>query len=223
MFARILAILVCLWVAGPRIGRAEPAHQPGHTLVVYLKTDPGQPTHPIEQMTREADALMAAAGYTISWRLLGGVRDDGDSSLVVIELRGVCEAPQPTAPMEYLSSGASLASTAVADGKVLPYSQLECENLTRLVGPSLTREVAGRREYLYGRAMGRLVAHELFHVLVKSRAHEDAGIAKRSFSANDVLAEHFEFELGSLDKLHDSTRASAGIETESLDSGTRGR
>ena len=224
MFARLLAILICLWVADPRFGRAEPASPPGREVVVYLKTDPAQPAQPIKEMTHEADALMATAGYAISWRALGGsARDASAASLAVIELRGVCQAPQPAAPVESLTAGTSLASTAVADGKVLPYSQLECENLTRLLAAALAKEAADKRDYLYGRAMGRLVAHELFHVLVGTRDHEGSGIAKRSFSANDVLAEHFEFELTALDKFRDSPSDDSGTAEESFDSAARGR
>jgi hypothetical protein len=224
MFARLLAILICLWVADPRFGRAQPASPPGRQLVVYLKTDSGQPSQPIADMAREANALMAAAGYTISWRNLdGSSRDAGDASVVVIELRGVCEAPQLAAPVESLMAGASLASTAVADGKVLPYSRLECENLTRLLAPSLAKESTGKRDYFYGRAMGRLVAHELFHVLIGTRDHDGAGIAKRSFSAKEILADHFEFELTALDKLRDPTGGGSGKEMETFDGGARGR
>src|SRR5260370_36714044 len=101
MFARLLAILICLWVADPRFGRANPASPPGRNLVVYLKTDSGQPSQPIAEMAREANALMAAAGYTISWRNLdGSSRGAGGASVGVIELRGLCEAPPPDSPID---------------------------------------------------------------------------------------------------------------------------
>jgi hypothetical protein len=223
MFARLLAILICLWVADPRFGRADPVSSPGHEIVVYLKSDADQPSQPIQEMKREADALMTTAGYTISWRMLGSSpRDASEAPLAVIELRGVCEAPQPAAPVDSLTGGTSLASTAVADGKVLPYSQLECENLTRLLAAALAKEAADKRNYLYGRAMGRLVAHELFHVLIGTRDHETSGIAKRSFSAKDALAEHFEFELTALDKFRDSPSEHSGTAAEeTFDTGAR--
>jgi len=224
MFARLLAILICLWVSDPRLGRAEPASQPGRELVVYLKAEPGQPPQPIEEMTREADSLMASAGYSVSWRLLGGSTHDAvDGHLVVIELRGNCQPPKPSATIEPLAAGTSLASTAVADGKVLPFSQLECENLTRLLASTLAKEAPVKRDYLYGRAMGRLVAHELFHVLLGTLDHDEAGIAKPSFSAKDILADHFEFEFTALAKFRDSASGDSGGEVESFDSGSRGR
>jgi hypothetical protein len=224
MFARLLAILICLWVSGPRLGRAEPASQPGRELVVYLKTAPGQTSPPIAAMEHEADALMATAGYNISWRKLDrSTEDAAAASLAVLQLRGVCRIPEPFAPLDPLPTGTSLASTAVADGKVLPYSQLECGNLTRFLAPSLRKEAPGKRTFLYGRAMGRLVAHELFHVLIGTRGHDDAGVGKRSFSTQDILAEHFEFEPSALDKFRGSAPESLTATTQDFNSGARGR
>ncbi len=114
MFAPLLAILICLWVADPRIGSAEPASSPDREVVVYLKADPGQRIQPVQEMRREADALMAAAGYAISWRdLAESPRGTSDAFLAVIELRGACHAPEPAAPVEALMEESSLASTAV--------------------------------------------------------------------------------------------------------------
>ncbi len=64
--------------------------------------------------------------------------------------------------------------------------------------------------------MGRLVAHELFHVLIGTLDHDSAGIAKRGFSAHDILADHFEFELTSVQKFRDS-------DAEDPDNATRSR
>jgi len=224
MFARLVAILICLWVADPRLGRAEPAGSPVRELVVYLKTSISQSAEPVEEMAHEAEAIMSSAGYTIEWRDLGrSGHDAGDAFLVVIELKGVCEAPEPGAGLAPLMAGTSLASTAVADGKVLPYSQLECGNLSKLIGPSIASEPTRKREFLYGRAMGRLVAHELFHVLIGTRDHDDGGVAKRAFSAKDILADHFEFEVTSLDQLRDSGAGGAGSEVLTIDGNPRAR
>jgi hypothetical protein len=63
------------------------------------------------------------------------------------------------------------------------------------------RETVARRDFLYGRAMARVVAHELYHVLLKTADHAHAGIARSCFTAEDLLTEHFEFEGATLAKL----------------------
>jgi hypothetical protein len=199
MFARLLTTLSCVLSIAPCFVLAESAGSPQRDLVVYLKGNSNQSGMPLQEMKREVKALMQTAGYHVEWRDLEKSRHDVvGASLVVLELRGVCQVPQRAASVEPLRVAASLASSAVVNSEVLPFSWLECETLTKLLGPSLAKEPGGRRDFLYGRAMGRLVAHELLHVLTKARGHDDAGIGKPSFSAKDVLAEHFEFESTSI-------------------------
>jgi hypothetical protein len=58
-----------------------------------------------------------------------------------------------------------------------------------------------RREFLYGRAMGRVVAHELYHILSNEPGHEEGGVAKPFFTTRDVLADQFNFNHATLAKL----------------------
>ena len=58
----------------------------------------------------------------------------------------------------------------------------------------------GRREFLYGRAMGRVVAHELYHILSNEPGHDEDGVAKPSFTTRDVLADQFNFNHATLAK-----------------------
>jgi hypothetical protein len=224
MFARILVILVCFLDAASRQGLAEPVDPPHRKLVVYLKTAPGQPAPPAEEMKREVDALMDGAGYSVSWRSPADYgRDEGDASVIVSELRGTCQAPRLGMMLEPPPAGATLASTVVSDGNVLPFILVDCATVTGLLAPALPNEAATRRNFLYGRALGRVVAHELFHALTRTREHDDGGVAKRSFRASDILAEHFEFELATLKRFRESTTVGSGADDGNLDAGAAGR
>jgi hypothetical protein len=202
MSARFLATPCCLLSIALCVGRAETVTPPARELVVYLTAVPHQPLPPIQEMQREVKTLMQTAGYRIEWRdSASSKRDVSDASVFVLQLRGVCQAPERPSAVEPLGKSVSLASSAVVDGEVLPFSWLECETLARLLAPSLAKEPGAKREYLYGRAMGRLVAHELLHVLTNTRGHDDSGVGKLSFSAKDVLSERFEFEHPSIARL----------------------
>jgi hypothetical protein len=224
MFARILVILVCFLDAELRPGLAEPVSPPHRKLVVYLKTAPGQPQPPAEEMKREVNALMEDAGYSVSWRSPGDYgRDEGDAAVIVSELKGICEVPRPGTLLEPPATGATLASTAVSNGQVLPFIAVDCATVTRLLASALPNEAATRREFLYGRALGRVVAHELFHALTGTREHDDGGVAKHSFRASDILAEHFEFELATLKRFRASTTVGLDTDDGNLDVGAAGR
>jgi hypothetical protein len=151
-------------------------------------------------MQREVNALMKAAGYRVDWRIAGESPATEATALVVMELRGTCLAPDSSTSLDRLEDGSILASTAVSDGQILPFSWVNCESVTKLLGHSIA---GSRKNFLYGRAIGRLVAHELYHILTKERHHAESGVAKAAFSAQDLLAEHFEFEQTALASLRD--------------------
>jgi hypothetical protein len=93
----------------------------------------------------------------------------------------------------------------VIDGSVEPFSHIYCAALNGLLAPALSRSPAAFRSYLYGRALGRILAHELYHVIVKTRDHDSAGVAKPCFSVEDLLSSGFEFEPVTLARLHSET------------------
>jgi hypothetical protein len=223
MFARILVVFVCFFGAVLHLGLAEPVNPPHRKLVVYLKTDAGQPQPPAEEMKREVDALMEGAGYSVSWRSARDFgQDEGDAAVIVSEFQGICEVPRPGTILAPPEAGAILGSTAVSDGAVLPFIRIDCVTLARLLAPALPN-VETRRNFLYGRALGRVVAHELFHALTGTREHDDSGIAKHSFRASDILAEHFEFELTTLKRFRESPAVGSDTDDGNFDAPAAGR
>jgi hypothetical protein len=202
MFARLLATL-CLWnlVVGNSWGNSrEPSSS---ELVVYLSADSGQSPRVMEYMKRELSQLMLTAGYDVVWRDAHASRPgETASTLIVARLQGMCAmAPGDLAEAWPPEKPVSLASTSVVDGRVLPFSFVNCGNLTRTLAPALVNEPGARREFLYGRAVARVLAHEFYHVLLGTAEHAAGGVAKPCFSPGDLVTEHFEFEQASLIKL----------------------
>jgi hypothetical protein len=176
---------------------------PNARLAVYLSVGPNQPAAPLEQMKRELTGLMQAAGYQVIWQDPRSPDKTGETSaLVVLELRGSCGLPPGYYHAERsVDSGASLAETSVTEQGVLPFSWVNCANLSRMIGPALSNEAPGQRDYLYGRAIARVVAHELYHVMMGSRDHGHEGVAKPRFTTSELLNERFDFDHASLAKL----------------------
>jgi hypothetical protein len=183
--------------------------------VVYLRTGGHQPAAPIEHMKRELSALMREAGFRVEWRSLDSEQRDSTDGpyLAVLELNGTCGIGPwaPNVAAEVRTS--SLASTSVSDGHVLPFSKVNCAVVTRSVMPALLREAGAQRDFLYGRAMARVVAHELYHVLLKTPDHAHTGIARNCFTAEDLLTERFEFEGATLARLRTESATVVGEES----------
>jgi hypothetical protein len=195
MSARLLAaccLLDCVVV--PALGLSTDL--PESPLVVYLSSGV-QPERPLLYMKLELARLMRSAGYHVEWSdAHDRTPPSTDAALAVVELRGTCELSNlPSRRVE------ALASTPVSDGRILPYSSVDCASLTRMLAGPLANEPGARRDFLYGRAMARVLAHELYHVLAQTGDHSHKGIARAGFSANDLVAERLEFEQGTLAKL----------------------
>lgn len=197
MCARTAALFCCILTCLPVAG-AEDSGLAATDLVVYVNAGTNQSAPPLAFMRREAEALMRTAGYSVRWRAGGDA-----PNVVVVNLAGKCTVPMsPLLGAEPPDDNQpSLASTAVQDGVVLPFSRIDCAELTRMLSGVFSSEAPARRTYLYGRAMGRLLAHELYHILAQTRDHASAGIGKPCFTAADLVTDRFEFESVALSRL----------------------
>jgi hypothetical protein len=54
---------------------------------------------------------------------------------------------------------------------------------------------------ILGRALGRVIAHELYHIVGQTAEHHDTGVAKAVFSIRDLKNPRFEFDAWSLDRM----------------------
>lgn len=212
MSARLLA-LVGLSIVSSTLGRSESIERPATTaaaqrkVVVYLRSTAAQSAEALGEMRHETSMLLDPAGYSLEWRSSDQSPETSDF-LSVVELKGHCDAEQGGARVE---NGAKLATTAVSDGKILPFTSIDCPLVSRFVAPSLAEADERSRVRLLGRAMGRILAHELYHILADTHGHDESGASKASFSARDVLSAHFDFSEAAIARV---SRPSEGARPE---------
>jgi hypothetical protein len=175
----------------------------GSDVLVYLDAGSNADSVSLGYMRHETEALLRTAGYHVDWLNAHGTQQpDTTANLIVLRLIGTCAAPPGQSVAAPFAEGLShLATTSMVDGRILPYSQVDCQSLTRLLSVPLNPDGPARRNYLYGRAMGRLVAHELYHILGQTVEHSRGGVGKQCFTLADLTAEVFEFEPGALAQL----------------------
>jgi hypothetical protein len=196
MFARSLALFALL-----SISVAASDLPPANSITIYLKSGAAD-VAAVSYMERELSGLMQTAGYRLEWvNASAAIPDVRNGQLVVLSLTGDCTVEQSFGESSADSGIESLASTPVSDGEILPFSTLHCDTLNRVLGGAFAKASDQRRPWLYGRAMARLAAHELYHVLTNMRGHSQEGVSKPCFSARDLLADHFEFESAALAKM----------------------
>ena len=103
----------------------------------------------------------------------------------------------------------TLGLTHVAEGEILPFSELDCDRVRNFVQPKLARKNRLRADQLLGRALGRVLAHELYHMLAKTAAHGLSGIATATLTAEELV--------GGQPRLH--AEQSEGIRRSLLEAG----
>jgi hypothetical protein len=149
-------------------------------------------------MRLELRDLMMPTGLNFSWTT--AQNSSHADRLIVVEFRGDC---RPGAgPAGKFKNRTSLASTSVTDGKVLPFTWVDCNALNQFLRSALEASPMGDRDEMYGRAIARLLAHEFYHVLTQTESHTKMGITKESFSTKDLMASSFAFEPDAVAQLH---------------------
>jgi hypothetical protein len=183
------ALSVCLSLEAAAAASLPGAARP--EVAVSFKSDTQIPPRIISSLRSELETMMRSAGYHLDWNATELANLSSFS--IDVELRGACAvASHASAGQEH--TGVPLASSAVRDGRILPRTWVNCDSVQALLAPHLASQPAARRDYLTGRAVARLIAHEFYHVLSQSRLHASAGIARDALNATDLLQESASFE-----------------------------
>jgi hypothetical protein len=167
-----LLILLPVCVAYPRV-----------SVTVVLQFDDRYSELSIGEMKTEAQALVSDSGVALSWRRIDQLSSsESFPRMVVVRLRGVCDMSRPAPPLS--PEPVSLGSTYILGGEPSPFSDIECDRIRSSLGAH-----AGRGDLVFGRALGRVLAHELHHVIDRTRRHAARGYTRQSLSAADLVAE----------------------------------
>jgi len=82
----------------------------------------------------------------------------------------------------------------VSDGQVLPFAEIDCDGVRGFLMKDLLMLSADAREEAYGKALGRVLSHELYHIFAKTVHHGAAGVAKAAYTVRELLSQDFQFE-----------------------------
>jgi len=155
----------------------------------------------LREMGREAAHILKKSGISLSWQL-GKPAQEFTGLVVVVKLVGRCDMDGPPA---FLVPGA-LGSTHEANGVILPFSDLACENIRGAVQSARLAGNQLRGNILLGRAMGRVLAHELYHVIANTTKHGRQGVAQPALSARELTSGQLEFQPADVEAIQSDVR-----------------
>ena len=176
-------------------------------LTVSLQADHELLPSVRNELQHEVETLLTASGIRLLWHLDSKTPPDAAERLAVIHLRGTCDPAAVNNTV--VRSATSLGQTQVANRQVLPFADVRCNEVRQFISPELARVRPDQREQMLGRALGRVLSHELYHILLKSTSHGRAGIGRPAQTSAELVMERTGFSRADERKLADSAEMEA--------------
>jgi hypothetical protein len=160
-------------------------------VTIVLEFQGPQNNQSIAEMKREFSGIMRDSSLTFDFKSRSEADHLSVSNLVVVRFKGTCVLK----PIPYLyDERGPLAFTYSTEGEVQPFTEVKCDQVTRAVRSAMSGGDFARADLLMGRALGRVLAHEVVHILAKSGAHGRDGIAKTALSGSQLIAPELRLE-----------------------------
>lgn len=183
---RLASALLQALAMAPLAGAAGPDH-----VTVLLEFEQQQYSSiALRSMQAETQSVLLDSGVKLAWSVTDrAAGSSGEGGGLVFRMKGKCAMDLfPALPDEL---GVPLAMAHSSDGTVLPFGQVDCDRVRRSVRTALRPGDAGGAEPLLGRALGRVLAHEIYHMLARSHEHHRGGIARERLSPRDLTRDRF--------------------------------
>src|ERR1700733_3647090 len=171
------------------------------TVVVNFQNAYSAPA--IQAMEREVEQILKATGVSLEWRTRSEASDATFNDLVVMTFKGSCVfSPMPVLYDEL----GPYAITRTAGGEVQPFGEVDCDHVASSLHTAMSGDDYAKADLLLGRALGRVVAHELVHMLTKSKQHGREGVEKAGLSARQLIADSLPLSTFDIDRLQQERR-----------------
>jgi len=157
----------------------------------------------LNSMQSEIREILGPAQLDLSFQRVTEPLTHTFRKIVIVRFRGVCQGKTHRVGMELNEATPAdfpaLGRTIVSGGRVLPFVQVYCDEVREFV-PFSSGQSAAR---IFGRALGRVVAHELYHALLATRDHSRTGVARFAQSPLDLTRDKLALDNHSIDRLRE--------------------
>ncbi len=113
------------------------------------------------------------------------------NDVVLVKLKGTCKM-QNFAPL--MDERGPFAWTHTVDGKILPFSEVACDHVRRSIQQAMMGGEIGDQDRLLGRALARVMAHEIVHMVGQCADHSHAGVFRHALSGRQLIADKLELD-----------------------------
>jgi hypothetical protein len=159
----------------------------------------------LKEMERESGLVLQSSGVQLDWRMLGEDPYASYPDLVVMTFRGACKY-EPAAPIDIDDELGPLAMTHSVDGEIQPFGEVNCDRVVNSARNAMLGADYARADLLIGRALGRVVTHELVHMITRTAEHGTEGVAKSSLSGRQLIAGELPLSAFDIDRVKQRLR-----------------
>jgi hypothetical protein len=168
-------------------------------LTIVLEFQGPHSDRSIDEMKHELETVMKGTGLTFDWRTRGQAGGESFANLVLVRFKGKCVLE----PVPYLyDERGPMAFTYSTDGEVQPFSEVACDRVVAAARSAMSGGDFAHADLLLGRALGRVVAHELIHILSKSGEHGREGVAQPALSGLRLIAPELHLSNADLERIY---------------------
>jgi hypothetical protein len=181
----MLRVAICFFLIGLAmpLGAGERVGPPVLTVIFVFKGPYSRTS--LKEMERESGLVLRSSGVRLDWRMLGENPHASYNDLVVMTFKGACKF-DPARPIH--DEPGPLAMTHLVDGKILPFGEVDCDRVVSSARTAMSGSDYSHADLLIGRALGRVVTHELVHMLTRSGEHGTEGVEKPALSGRQLIA-----------------------------------
>jgi hypothetical protein len=168
-------------------------------LSIVFEIDDDYSVEAFDEMKAVLASLMSDAGLGIDFRELKNTTGAAVfARLVVVRFRGSCRIELPSPAVN--ASSVILALSHSTERAILPFAEVACDNVRAVVQYALGART-GHANRLFGRALARVLAHELYHISVRTFRHGRHGITRAALSGYELISDDLGFSAAELEEL----------------------
>jgi len=157
-------------------------------LTVLLSLDGKASSAAINELKTELSSIMKETGRTLDVRLRSqSSAGETFEDVVLVNLKGNCKMERL---VPFIDERGPLAWTHSTDGAILPFAEVSCDRIAKAIAGAMWGGERKQADKLLGRALGRVLAHELYHIIGKTHDHNaDGSLAKEAISAKQLISD----------------------------------
>lgn len=206
---RIMLSILCVATTQPGALRGEDGFGAGPLQRLAIILDVEQPLSglTLAAMHAELQDLLTPAGILPVLHFAEAVVHVGETyDVVTVFLEGCSlvppgyQSPLPLVPLGWVTK---------TDGEFLPIIHIDCSLTASHVGSAIVWNQAGLSKPLMGRALARILVHELLHYLTNSAEHSGSRLFGKSMDPSALIEPGIKLEPCDLQSLRESAARKA--------------